>query len=55
VAAEELYLTVLTRMPDEAESAQVATHLANRKDNKPAAAQELVWALINSAEFRFNH
>jgi hypothetical protein len=55
VAAEELYLTVLTRMPDEAESAQVVTHLANRKDNKPEAAKELVWALINSAEFRFNH
>jgi hypothetical protein len=55
VAAEELYLAVLTRMPNEQEAAEVATHLANRKDNKAAAAQELVWALLNSAEFRFNH
>lgn len=55
VAAEELYLAVLTRFPDPAEIAEVATHLANRKENKPAAAQELVWALLNSAEFRFNH
>ncbi len=55
VAAEELYLTVLTRLPDETETAEVATHLANQQDNKTAAAQELVWALLNSAEFRFNH
>jgi chromosome segregation ATPase len=54
-AAEELYLAVLTRPPTEAEAIEVITHLANRKDNKPAAAQELVWALLNSAEFRFNH
>lgn len=54
-AAEELYLAVLTRLPNETETAEVATHLANHKDNKPAAAQELVWALLNSAEFRFNH
>jgi hypothetical protein len=55
LAAEELYLAVLARMPDEIETTEVATHLANKKDNKPAAAQELVWALLNSAEFRFNH
>jgi hypothetical protein len=54
-AADELYLAVLTRRPTEVETNEVITHLANRKDNKPAAAQELVWALINSAEFRFNH
>jgi len=54
-AAEELYLAVLTRLPNETEAAEVVTHLANHKDNKPAAAQELVWALLNSAEFRFNH
>jgi chromosome segregation ATPase len=55
VAAEELYLAVLTRMPKEDEAAEVITHLTNRKADKSAAAQELVWALLNSAEFRFNH
>jgi hypothetical protein len=55
IAAEELYLAVLTRLPNETETAEVATHLANNKEDKPAAAQELVWALLNSAEFRFNH
>jgi hypothetical protein len=54
-AADELYLAVLTRPPTEVEANEVVTHFANHKDNKPAAAQELVWALLNSAEFRFNH
>ena len=44
VAAEELYLAVLTRLPTEDEAAEVVTYLANRGDDKPAAAQELVWA-----------
>ena len=55
VAAEELYLGVLTRMPTDEEIEEVTTHLASRAADKNAAAQELVWALLNSAEFRFNH
>jgi hypothetical protein len=55
VAAEELYLGVLTRLPTEAELTEVTTYLANRAADKQVAAQELVWALLNSAEFRFNH
>jgi hypothetical protein len=54
-AAEELYLAVLTRMPKDDEAAEVVAHLTDRKADKAAAAQELVWALLNSAEFRFNH
>lgn len=53
VAAEELYLGILTRMPTEQESAEVAAFLAARPD-RAKAAQELVWGLISSAEFRFN-
>ncbi len=55
VAAEELYLSVFTRMPTDGERADVASYLKDRTMDKPAAAQELVWALLNSAEFRFNH
>jgi hypothetical protein len=55
VAAEELYLGVLTRMPSEEEISEVVAYLGGRAADKPAAAQELVWALLNSAEFRFNH
>jgi hypothetical protein len=53
-AVEDLYLTILTRFPTEAEVADVTAHLANRKD-KPVAIQELLWGLITSVEFRFNH
>ncbi len=55
LAAEELYLGVLTRLPTEEETGEVVSHLATRESDKPIAAQELVWALLNSAELRFNH
>ncbi|HUG93860.1 MAG TPA: DUF1549 domain-containing protein [Planctomycetaceae bacterium] len=53
--AEELYLSVLTRRPSESEIADVAAYLESRKDERPAALQELAWALLSSTEFRFNH
>lgn len=55
LAAEELYLGVLTRLPTDEEAAAVAAHLAARTEDRAVAVQELVWALLNSAEFRFNH
>jgi predicted nucleic acid-binding Zn-ribbon protein len=54
-AAEDLYLTVLSRRPSEQEITDVAEHLNRRSTEKSAAAQELVWGLVTSAEFRFNH
>ncbi|MCA9073904.1 MAG: DUF1549 domain-containing protein [Planctomycetaceae bacterium] len=54
-AAEELYLSILNRTPSDAETADVTTYLADRDADRAAAAQELVWGLITSAEFRFNH
>ena len=54
-AAEKLYLSILSRLPSEAESKDVETYLASRPDQKPAAAQELVWGLVASVEFRMNH
>lgn len=53
-AVEELYLSVYTRRPTPDETQLVTEHLANASD-KTKALQELVWALIASAEFRFNH
>lgn len=53
VAAEELYLGILTRMPSEEEVTEVTQFLAARSDRN-RAAQELVWGLLSSAEFRFN-
>ena len=52
---EELYLSVLTRLPADDEAADVASYLATRPKEKSAVVQEMVWALITSTEFRFNH
>lgn len=53
--AAELYLSVLCRMPDESETRDVANYLAQRAEAKSAAVQELAWALLTSAEFRFKY
>jgi hypothetical protein len=53
--AEELYLSVLNRRPTAEETAEVADCLQKHNGPKPAAAGELAWALLASAEFRFNH
>jgi hypothetical protein len=53
--AEELYLSVLTRLPEAEERREVAEFLAARPGDRTAALQDLAWALLASAEFRFNH
>jgi hypothetical protein len=53
--AEELYLSVLTRLPDAEERKEVADFLAARPGDRAAAVQDLAWALVSSTEFRFNH
>jgi hypothetical protein len=51
---EELYLQILCRFPTPAERALVRKHLARTKDRQ-AAAQDIVWTLLNAREFLFNH
>ncbi|MEW4526740.1 DUF1549 domain-containing protein [Maioricimonas sp. JC845] len=53
--SEELFLAVLTRQPTDAESADVAAYLEGREDDRRAAIEEMVWAMLSSAEFRFRH
>jgi hypothetical protein len=54
--AEELYLSTLTRLPGDAETAELATTLAAQPvDKKAAVLTDLTWALITSIEFRFSH
>jgi hypothetical protein len=53
--AEELYLSVLTRLPTAEETADVASFLAAPETDKSKAVQEMAWALLTSAEFRFQH
>jgi hypothetical protein len=53
--AEELYLSILARMPTAEETKEVGDFLASRSADRPAALQDLAWALLTSVEFRFNH
>jgi Protein of unknown function (DUF1549)/Protein of unknown function (DUF1553) len=53
--SEELYLSVVTRRPLPEESAEIEHYLAERPKDRSAAVQEIVWALLASSEFRFNH
>jgi len=53
--AEELYLAIFSRRPTDAEIAEVQKYLAPRAADKGATVQELIWGLLTSSEFRFNH
>ena len=53
--AEELYISILTRKPDQQESKDVAEYLASRPEEKAVVVQELAWALLTSSEYRFRH
>ncbi|MCP4787300.1 MAG: DUF1549 domain-containing protein [Fuerstiella sp.] len=53
--ADELYLSTLVRKPTADEITDVSEYLAARGDKKTEAVQELAWALMTSAEFRFQH
>jgi len=53
--ADELYLSVVARQPSREEVAEVEHYLAERPKDRTAAVQELVWAILASSEFRFNH
>ncbi|MFN4261252.1 MAG: DUF1549 domain-containing protein [Gemmataceae bacterium] len=53
--ADELFLSILTRPPTPTERQEVASFLKDNADNRQAALQEITWALLASAEFRFNH
>ena len=53
--AEELYLSVLTRLPSDEETTEVAEYLKRFEKRRTEALGELAWALLASAEFRLNH
>ena len=49
------FWTILSRPPDNEEKAYLAHWLDDRRKTWPRACGELAWALVTSAEFRFNH
>jgi hypothetical protein len=51
---ECIYLTVLSRVPTEAEVKKLKEYAA-QESNAYKAYNDMMWALLNSAEFMFNH
>ena len=51
---EELYLLALGRLPAAEEQRQVLAYVAGESDRK-AAFEDVLWAILNTKEFLFNH
>lgn len=54
-AARLAYLATLSRRPTDAEVESAVKYLETNKQPRATLCRDLVWALLNSAEFRFNH
>jgi hypothetical protein len=53
--ARGMYLSVLSRLPEEEEETWVNAYLEKNEQRRTNALGDLAWALLNSAEFMFNH
>jgi hypothetical protein len=53
--ADEACWCVLSRPPSMEECDRLRAYLRARPDRRQAACEQIVWALLASAEFRFNH
>ena len=51
---DQLYLATFNRPATEAERARASEHLEKAEDQRKAA-EDLLWSLLNSREFMFNH
>lgn len=52
---EELYLLALSRFPTADEKQLTVQHLTENRDSRRAAAEDILWAIMNSKEFLYNH
>jgi hypothetical protein len=51
---DELYLAAISRQPNDKERARLATHLQAAPDRRQAI-EDVVWAVLNTNEFLFQH
>jgi hypothetical protein len=51
----EAYFRILSRLPAPDEDGRVLTFLKSRGTRRTVACEQIVWALVTSSEFRFNH
>ena len=54
-AAKQLYLSILSRYPTEAELNAILVYVNSGGGNRRQAAVDVAWALMNSAEFVYRH
>jgi hypothetical protein len=52
---DELYLTVISRLPTADEKAVATKYLQDHESTRRQATEDLAWSLLNSLEFVFNH
>jgi len=52
---EEIFLAALARFPKAKEKAESIKYLVDNKRNRTQAVRDLMWALLNTKEFMFNH
>lgn len=52
---EELYLATLSRLPSEAEQQLMQQAFAASNNDRRAAVEDILWALLNTREFIYNH
>ena len=50
-----LFRSAFSRLPDADELTEINSYLNQRQDDLTAALHQVVWAVVTSAEFRFNH
>lgn len=53
--ADELYISVLSRPAKESERQEIAELLSDSAEQRTQSIAQLIWALLSSTEFRFNH
>jgi hypothetical protein len=51
----DVYLHAYSREPREEEKESALAHLSKPESDRKAVIEDLVWALVNTAEFVFNH
>jgi hypothetical protein len=52
---EAAFLAVLSRPPEAGEAQALLDYLTAREDRQGGAISQIVWSLVASGEFRFNH
>jgi hypothetical protein len=52
---DELYLTALSRNPTAAERKRLTEYIEKSENNKQRAVEDVLWAILNTREFMFNH